>query len=183
MLNRHLLIALSIAAAIVFVWRDSSSGRVSADESKPVADVRAGLPRTVVEARDRSKLLYETIRGVLQVVHRDLFDDEDTFAIPSRSMEDVFDELESSHGVEVRWLTVNADVLNVDHKPRDAFEKAAVKALAAGSRQFEKTEANVYRYAGPIRLASQCLKCHVKLRTSTEDRTSGLVISMPLESK
>ncbi len=137
-------------------------------------------PSTVVEARSRARLLHETVRGTLQVVHRDFFDEDNAHAIPSASLEDVFRELSRSYDVDLKWLIVNTDIVNVDHQPEDEFEKAAVKALASGEQQWEAVERDRYRFAGPVRLASQCLKCHVKNRTSTEDRTAGLLISMPL---
>ncbi|WP_231744023.1 c-type heme family protein [Stieleria neptunia] len=132
------------------------------------------------EARARAKLLHEAIGGTLQVVHRDFFDEDDAHAIPSASLEDVFSELSRSYDVDMKWLIVETDVVNVDHQAEDEFEKAAVKALKAGKPMHEAVEAERYRFAGPIRLASQCLKCHVKNRKSTEDRTAGLLISMPL---
>ena len=140
------------------------------------------LPTTVVEARGRARILHETVHGVLQVVHRDFFRDDQRLSIPSRSLEDVFKELERGSQVKMHWLVVNADAMNVDNAPRDDFEKDAVRALASGKQEFEAFEGNVYRFAGSIRLASQCLKCHVPHRTSTEDRAAGLVISMPLRA-
>lgn len=139
-------------------------------------------PSTVVEARGRAKLLHETIHGALQVMHRDLFREDEKLTIPSRSLEDVFRELTRSHGVQVRWLAVNTEAMNVDHKPETDFEKQAVKALSAGEKTFESAEGDIYRHAGVIRLSSRCLKCHVPNRTSTEDRAAGLVIIMPLSA-
>ena len=142
--------------------------------------------QSVGEARGRAKLLHETIRGTLQVMHRDFFDEDDARAIPSSSLEDVFKELSLGFDVDVKWLVVNTDIVNVDHRPADRFEKEAAKALAKGKNSFETTESaddgttNRYRYAGQIHLRSQCLKCHVKRRTSNDDRVAGLVISMPL---
>lgn len=140
-------------------------------------------PTTVEEARSRARLLHETIHGSLQVVHRDFFDEEDSRVIPSASLEDVFHVLERSYDVKLKWLIVDTDVVNVDHQPADDFERKAAKALSVGKEEFEAVEAGRFRFAGPVRLASQCLKCHVKDRTSTEARTAGLVISMPLVEK
>ena len=136
-------------------------------------------PSTVAEARSRARLLHEVAHGALQVVHRDFFDEENVHAIPSASLEDVFKEMSRSYRVEIAWLNVNTDIVNIDHQPESPFEKEAAKGLAAGKPYVEATDANRYRFAGPIRLASQCLKCHLKHRTSTADRTAGLVISMP----
>ena len=161
----------------------STHAEESDSESAVVVNTKASQihpPDSVREARDRSKLLYETIHGMLQVVHRDLFDDEEAFAIPSHSFEDVFDELERTFDVSARWLVVNTDVLNVDHKPQNQFERDAVKALADGKATWEKASEGRFQFAGAIHLKSECLKCHVKRRISTETRTAGLVISMPI---
>ncbi|WP_233198907.1 MULTISPECIES: DUF3365 domain-containing protein [Pirellulaceae] len=133
------------------------------------------------EARARAMLLHETIHGTLQVVHRDFFIEDESRVIPSASMEDVFDALQETYNVRLKWLVVETDVVNVDHQAEDAFEKAAVKALADRKPYFDAVEKETYRFAGPIRLASQCLKCHVRNRKDTADRTAGLLISMPLE--
>lgn len=135
---------------------------------------------TPSEARARAKMLHELVRGSLQVMHRDFFDEDNAHAIPSASLEDVFHEMGESYDVKMKWLIVNTDVVNVDHQPETAFDKLAVKTLAAGKPFAEQIEAERYHFAGAIRLGSQCLKCHVKLRTSNEDRTAGLVITMPV---
>lgn len=140
-------------------------------------------PASQAEARSRAMLLHETIHGTLQVVHRDFFIEDESRVIPSASMEDVFQALEDTYDVHLKWLVVETDVVNIDHKPEGDFEKAAVKALAERKPYFDAVEANTYRFAGSIRLSSQCLKCHVRNRKDTEDRTAGLVISMPIEVK
>lgn len=138
------------------------------------------VPATKAEARARAVLLHETIHGTLQVVHRDFFLEDESRVIPSASLEDVFHALEESYGVHLKWLVVETDVVNVDHKPEGEFELAAVKALAARKPYWDAVEGDKYRFAGPIRLTSQCLKCHVRNRKDTNDRTAGLVISMPI---
>lgn len=140
-------------------------------------------PSTDSEARSRALLLHEMANGTLRIMHRDFFDDENARAIPSASLEDVFREMEKGFQVEMKWLTINTDIVNVDHQAVTDFEKAAVKSLAAGAPYTEAVSPNRYQFAGAIRLSSQCLKCHVKLRTNTEDRTAGLVITMPIASK
>ena len=169
------VIAVSLLAATI------SFLVVQADE--PAQETRPPAfppPATVVEARARARLLHETIHGALQVMHRDFFDEEESHSIPSASLEDVFSELSKSYDVDAQWLIVDTDVVNVDHQPKDEFERKAAKELARGKPYFESAEKDRYRYAGPIRLASQCLKCHVKNRTKLDDRTAGLLISMPL---
>ena len=80
----------------------------------------------------------------------------------------------------VAGLIVETDVVNTDHQPEDDFEKAAVVALKHGQSRFEAVEGERFRFAGSIRLGSQCLKCHVQKRTSTDARKAGLLISMPI---
>lgn len=143
------------------------------------ADGAAGkVPATVDEARGRARLLHETIHGTLQVVHRDFFDPDNRDRIPSATLEDVFDVLAESYGVEVHWLGVEGKTMDVDHRPRDEFERRAVEVLRSGKKEHEAVEGDRYRHAGAILLHNRCLKCHVPSRTTLEDRTAGLVISM-----
>lgn len=145
------------------------------EDQKPAAGIP---PQTVAEARERARLLHESFHGALQVVHRDFFDPDDRDRIPSATLEDVFEVLASRFGVQLHWLGVNARTMDVEHNPKDQFEEEAVAALADGKKEYEKVENGHYRYAGAIQLHNQCLKCHVPQRTSLEDRTAGLAISM-----
>jgi hypothetical protein len=174
---------LGVAATLRGSARLAADSPVEAESDSRSYDV----PATVDEARARARMLHETIHGALQVVHRDFFDEENIHTIPSRSLEDVFFELQRCHGVSIRWIAVNAKALNVDHKPRDDFEKKAVRVLSSGKDEFESYEADDsevsgrYRHVGSIRLASQCLKCHLPTRSSNEDRLAGLSISMKVD--
>lgn len=139
-------------------------------------------PETVAEARARARLLHETIHGSLQIMHRDFFRDDEGLPIPSHSLEDVFEELAKTYDVRIHWLVVNARAMNVDNRPRNDFEKQAVTALSSGKDYFEVHTKKQYQYAGAVRLASQCLKCHLPARNSNKSKTAGLVIQMPLKS-
>lgn len=151
-------------------------------EERSESFTEAKLPATEVEARMRAMMLHELTHGSLQVIHRDFFDEEQTHSIPSASMEDVFKEIDETFSVNMKWLTVNTDVVNFDHQAKTKFEEQAVQSLKSGQRYFEQIEAGRYQYAGAIRLGSQCLKCHVKLRTDNSDRVAGLLISMPIRN-
>lgn len=140
-------------------------------------------PATVEEARERAKLLHETMHATLHIVHHEYYREDEALAIPAMTLKRVFREMAKSHKIEMRWLAVDGQVMNTDHKPRDAFEKNAVEALQAGKEAHETVEEGVYRRASAITLANDCLKCHLPNRTSTEDRAAGLVISIPLEKK
>jgi nicotinamide riboside kinase len=155
------------------VWAEDATE----PEMKKVVDGK--VPATVVEARGRARLLHETIHGTLQVVHRDFFDPDDRDRIPSATMEEVFEDLATNWNVDLHWLAVDGKTMNVDHRPRDAFEKKAVAALKSGKEEFEAVEGKRYRRAGAIVLHNVCLKCHVPDRATLENRTAGLVITMP----
>lgn len=170
MMLRYLLLS-------VFVFYAAS---LFADEKRSESPSESMPASNESEARARAMMLHEVVRGALQVMHRDFFDEDNADAIPSASLEDVFHEMGKSYDMRFKWLIVNTDVVNVDHQAETAFEKAAVKALAAGEPFAEETTESRYRFAGPIRLRSQCLKCHVKRRTGNEDRTAGLVITIPI---
>ncbi|MCC9605562.1 DUF3365 domain-containing protein [Blastopirellula sp. JC732] len=164
-----LALLLSIAGLAAATIADESS-----EQASPAPPVR------IEEARSRARLLHETLHGTLQVMHRDFFDEEESHAIPSRSLEDVFAELERSHHVKIRWISVNTNAMNIDNEPKSPFEKLAAKELAEGKPEHDSVDNGRYQYAGAIRLASRCLKCHVPNRKSTESRIAGLVISMPI---
>jgi hypothetical protein len=136
---------------------------------------------TVKEARGRVRLLHEVIRGALQVMHRDFFDEDDAGRIPSSSLEEMFEAVEEEHGVKLKWLGVNAKIMNSDHKAVDEFEKKAVKAIAGGAQEFDSVEGKSLRFVGAIRLHNSCLKCHVPFRDSLETRFAGLSISIPVQ--
>ncbi len=159
------------------VWAEGEKAAVT----KKAADGK--VPATVEEARGRARLLHETIHGTLQLVHRDFFDPDDRERIPSATLEEVFEDLAENRAVELHWLAVDGKTMNVDHKPRDAFEKKAVAALKSGKEEYEAVEDGRYRHAGAIVLHNVCLKCHVPNRKTLENRAAGLVISMPIGKK
>jgi hypothetical protein len=176
--NVIVFVACIAAAAAMLVIRDQSP---RATPLRPVADAADAEPGRVAEARLRSQLLHETIHGSLQVMHRDFFREADRQSIPSASMEDVFSELEKTYHVKVKWMAVNAKVMNIKNRPKTEFDKLAADAIADGLETYEASADGEYQYAGKITLGNQCLKCHVPERTSLEDRKAAVVISMPLD--
>lgn len=182
----HLLLGVFMNAwwMVGMITMIDFASTVVADDSSALPPAAGFQPASASdEARMRAKMLHELVRGSLQVMHRDFFDEDNARAIPSASLEDVFREMHRSYSVKMKWLTVDADVVNVDHQAETQFEKNAVEALAAGKPFAEEVTAEHYHFAGPIRLGSQCLKCHLKRRTSNHDRTSALVITLPLADK
>ncbi len=171
---------LFFSIALILTCAPTVALRAAPEDSVPAAAAE-NYPATADEARSRARLLYEAIHGALQIMHRDFFDPDDKNRIPSASLEDVFKVMKETRGVELRWLGMNAKIMDVEHKARDDFEKAAVQAVIRGKEEFEQVENGKFRYVGAIQLHNQCLKCHVPHRTSLEDRFAGLAISMPLK--
>ena len=136
---------------------------------------------SAAEARQRAKLLHGTIHDTLQVVHAQYFREGERLKIPAASLDLVFQGLEEREGIRARWLVVDGKAMNIDHRPRDDFEREAARRLAAGEERHEATEAGTYRFAGPITLGADCLKCHLPGRSSNRSRTAGLVIAIPVQ--
>lgn len=177
------IVVVGIALSIICggAWGPDEQGKARGEDTSGGA-ATGPLP-TVAEARERARLLHETIHDTLQVVHAQYYREDEGLALPAATLKRVFQELAERRKVEIRWLVVDARAMNIDHNPRDEFEKQAVKALVGGKDEVDLTKAGVYRYAGLITLGSECLKCHLPNRTSNRSRKAGLVISMPVQTK
>jgi hypothetical protein len=134
-----------------------------------------------VEARGRARLLHEAMHSTLQIVHHRYFREDEGIPIPAMTLKSVFAEIETSRKVKLRWIAVEAPAMSIDHEPQDEFEREAAKAIAAG-KEYELVENGVYKHAALITLKSECLKCHLPNRKSTDPRAAGLVISMPIKT-
>ena len=134
----------------------------------------------MAEARERARLLHGTIHDTLQLVHARYYREDEGLMIPAANLEHVFRGIADRNGIKLGWLVVDGRAMNIDHEPRDEFEKEAARALASGKAEHEVSAAGVYRYAGPITLRAECLKCHLPSRSSNKSRTAGLLISMPV---
>lgn len=139
---------------------------------------------TVKAARRQSKLLHETYVATLHTVHRTYFDEDSRDVIPARALENVFKEIDKETGGQTRWIAVNTPAMNIDHKPKEGFEKDAARQLARGDREFERIENGVYHRAGAISLFAGCTKCHLSgIRPQQKVRSvAGLIISVPVKA-
>jgi hypothetical protein len=158
---------------------DSSSPMTATPAADGPASASEHAPRSVAEARARARILHETLHGTLQVMHRDFFREDDGTRIPSRSLADVFSELEKSYEIKLHWLAVDTKAMHIDHEPQTDFEKAAVAAFKADESEYEQVDGDAYRYAGRIRLSAVCLTCHLSRRSNNNDRSAALTITMP----
>lgn len=173
-----------LAATVLVVGILQSVGQDAAPPSvveKPAAPSRPAnrLP-TAEEARDRAEILHDLANETLRAIHQAYYREDEGMPIPAFLMREVFQELGKRRQVEFRWLAVDTDAMNVDHRPRTDFEKAAVKAIAGGEAAFQETANGVYRHAGLVPLTAECLKCHLPNRRSTKTRSAALLITMPV---
>ncbi len=60
---------------------------------------------------------------------------------------------------------------NPAHRPGN-FEKAAIKALKSGAKEYWHLEGSIYRYAAPLKFGAECLNCH---RWSAKKATAGCI--------
>lgn len=157
----------------------------SAAESSPAQGVGQSSKNisrsTTLQARRQAELLHTTMHATLQVIHSRYYREDEGLPIPAAVMGDVFEELEAAQNIKLRWLAVDGLAMNTDHQPQDSFETEAVKSLKSGNEFHEHSEEGLYRRAAPITLSSHCLKCHMPDRKSTENRTAGLVIAIPID--
>lgn len=162
--------------------RNISSMRAESKPSGTKAQVSGRRPSIKV-ARRQAEILHDAMHHTLHVVHNEFYREDEGLPIPAETMKDVFAEPKKEQQITLRWLAVEGQAMNADHKPRDDFERQAAKLLAAGELSYEQVEGGVYRRAGPITLTNHCLKCHVPDRKNTEDRTAGLVISLAVDAE
>lgn len=190
MTNRRLLASASAALVIAVGLTSFSIGM--GDELPAVLEPTSSAAgqaspvtasRTVEEARRLAELLHLAMHSTLHVVHQRFYREDEGLPIPAATLKEVFAEIEQEQQVKLRWLVVEGQAMNSDHQPQSSFENEAVQALKAGKPAFERTENGVYRRAGGIALTNHCLKCHVPDRKSTEQRTAGLIISIPFQGK
>ncbi|MBI5761528.1 MAG: DUF3365 domain-containing protein [Planctomycetales bacterium] len=174
--------ALTLAAIRVGATPPGNPSKDSIVKPTAVEATSPPLP-SVDEARGRARLLHETIRTALQVVHHEYYREDEKLPIPARTFQKVFQELADRQKIEVHWLAVNAQAMNQDHNPRNDFEKKAVGVISSGAEEYELVADGLYRHAGLITLTAECLKCHLPNRTSLKNRAAGLVIAMPIEKK
>jgi hypothetical protein len=171
------------SAMISFAIFVVSMTLIAAEEPADATKVPNTTPIPAAEARRQAELLHEAFHATLQTIHHQYYRNDQGMTVPAVTMKSVFRELEERRKIEIRWLAVNAQAMNIDHQPKTDFEKDAAKALSAGAEQFEVVDGNVYRHVGAILLQSECLKCDLPNRTSNKSRLAALLISIPLQGK
>ena len=176
--QRILQMHLSRLACLLLCSPLASAPAISSEPTGPPAP---GVAPTREEALVRAQLLHAALDGALQVMHRDFFRKGESRAIPSESLKDVFKTMAEQWGVTLRWLATEETIMNVENKALDTFETGALLALATGKKEVSAVEGRTFRYAGPVMIRNECLKCHVPHRTTLEDRFAALSISMPVE--
>lgn len=143
---------------------------------QPAAHVNASIEA----ARREAQGTHAVVEAMLHAVHHHYYREGERLPLPAAVFREMFGKLAEERGVTLRWLAVEGAAMNVDHRPRDDFEREAVRVFLAGDDAFERVEPGSYRRAATIALTNQCLKCHVPDRKTLEDRSAGLVITVPL---
>lgn len=169
------LAVVACGAIATLVWSvEPAADSAESTVEKPVAAM------SVDEARRQATALHTVLHASLQRVHDGYFEEDAGLPIPAAVLRDVFDELKQDQNIVARWLVVEGQAMNVDHKASTPFEKEAVRVLQAGEPAHEEVVDGIYRRAAPIRLRNHCLKCHVPNRKSTRDHTAGLILAIPV---
>ncbi|MFV0444034.1 MAG: DUF3365 domain-containing protein [Planctomycetaceae bacterium] len=181
--SRWSCIALAVFGAAATI-ASLNAAEAPTEATTPEAPFPADAPRIAkAEARRQAEVLHSAMHTTLHLVHHRYYTEDEGLPIPAAVVEEVFRDVESEQPVRLRWLVVEGQAMNTDHRARTEFEHAAVEALKSGKTAYEQVEAGIYRRAGAIRLTNACLKCHVPDRKSTEDRIAGLIISLPVQEK
>ena len=71
--------------------------------------------------------------------------------------------------------------MNIEHEPKDDFQKEALPRIVAGEKEVVEAGKEVVRVARVVVLRNECLKCHIPGRTSLEDRFAALEIQIPFK--
>lgn len=148
----------------------SGSGKANRE---PVTELQ------VAAARRQAELLHTLVHATLHNVHERDDRENEGLPLPAAALREVFSVLEKEHEVTLRWLAVDGEAMNTDHRATTDFEKQAVAALRSGQASFEAFDEKVYRRAAAVTLKNQCLKCHFPQRRSTADRQTGLIATSP----
>jgi Protein of unknown function (DUF3365) len=184
-LSRTLLVLMVVAVFVGLVQLPTGRGQETENPSPGQDTILTedstgdAPPVSVAEARRQAILLHAAMHTSLQLVHHELYREDEGLPLPAAVFNDVFAELSREQGVVLRWLAVEGVAMNSDHSPQNQFERDSVDALKAGKTSVETFDSGVYRRAARITLTNACLKCHVPDRKSTDDRTAGLIISIP----
>jgi len=171
------MLFVALTAGLVCLLANSRAEEPVAEPAKP-----EHTPVSVDEARRQAELLHAAMHTTVQLVHHRYYREDEGLPIPAAVVDEIFTEIEEDQPVELSWLVVEGQAMNTDHKAKTDFELAAVDALKAGKLSHEEVVEGTYRRAGPITLTNHCLKCHVPDRKSTENRTAGLIISIPVKT-
>ncbi|WP_417387245.1 c-type heme family protein [Gimesia sp.] len=185
---RSLCVLLSVAVLLSVVClaeeQNKDADQLCEQKVKGEPGGKQDLKKANVDAaREQARLLHEALHSTLLIVHQKYYREDEKLPIPSSVLDEVFEHLQETRDIKFRWISVNAEAMNIDHEPQTEFEKQAAKAIADGKTEYEQVEKGVYRHAGMICLPSQCLKCHMPNRRSTATRFAGLVISLPVKEK
>ncbi len=177
---RSTLAFIVVVSFFALAWSERSPLPSRVEAAADGAATASSARPSEEEARRLARVLHTSIHSTLQHVHHRYYRVDERLPLPAAIIRDVFADLEKEHQIKLRWLAVEGQAMRDSHKPTTAFDLEAVKVLSSGKKEFERVEKGVYERAGAITLINECLKCHVPDRKTTENRTAGLVITIPI---
>jgi len=135
-------------------------------------------PLTLEEARRTVSMLNDLYVTTVVAVHKTYV--KDRSSVPAASAANVvFAAMEKKGWPKTEWIALFTP-LNPDHRPRDAFEKAAAKALRKGTPRYEKVVGKQLRVATLIPLVDKkCQMCHPQIKVG--DPVGGLSYTVNLK--
>ncbi len=180
--------AFAILPGAVVATLSIVAGLIAADDlpgsGKPESKLKSSqVAPSIAAAQQQAVLLHEAMHSSLRVTHDRFYREDEALPIPASALKEVFADIKKKQGVSLRWLVVEGQAMNSDHKAKSEFEKEAVEALKSGKESYEQFDKGFYRRAGAITLSNHCLKCHVPDRKDLKDRTAGLIITIPIKNR
>jgi hypothetical protein len=119
------IVVLGGIAVSGFVEESIKSDKVSGKKSKAGNVQKANQkPVSVKEARGQARLLHDVLHSTLLIVHRKYYREDEKLPIPSSVLDDVFEEMQQNRDIKFRWISVNAEAMNIDHEPKTKFKKS-----------------------------------------------------------
>jgi hypothetical protein len=176
--------SLGIAALIVVaVSVLASLAPLGTADAEPQAADGSKADPAVLRARREVQLLDTIYKNAIVLITKH-YVEEDSDLPAGQAFKVLFDTMEKDGWHQVRLLDGTGEALNDENKPRDEFERQAIKALLAektGYEQIETRDGKEYlRSATPLPVVMEkCVMCHENYRG--KQVIGALSYTLPLE--
>ncbi|HEU4752597.1 MAG TPA: DUF3365 domain-containing protein [Armatimonadota bacterium] len=136
-------------------------------------------PMTLEEARTTVTLLDDAYNLLLQEVHAWYPNRTGQPIVAATTVRKIQEQMVRKGWPRSHFLAVNTLLMNPDHQAREAFDKAAVRKIAAGEARYEQIEGDRVRIATEVPLTGGCTSCHWS--SGTRDGKAAITWSIPLK--